>query len=165
MGHITRLVDFTQLKILNVEGNDNAFKNADAVENLMRVLRQRTSLEECTTELDFIGFPDYDDIVDNSMARNTRLRHAKELLSPRQPRTGWPIGSKSGIWYEAFAKMGRRDDNAGASAIFDILQKRPMLVEKRLRRPPESNGKVARSGSPTSSSNNSEKGRKRARSS
>jgi Leucine Rich repeat len=136
LGHITRLVEFKQLKNVHAQDNDVDVDNVEAMANFFRVLHQRTSLEVFQSEL-YDMIPSRVLTVNNVLARNTSLRHANELLAPRQPRTGLPIGSKSGIWCDAFAKMGR--STAGGSAIFDILQKRPALLEKQLPRPPHKN--------------------------
>jgi hypothetical protein len=74
-------------------------------------------------------------------ARNGNLVHAKSLLA-LQPRTGMPIGSKSGLWYMSFwnwTATSHQHDNggaiSGASAIYKVFQARPALLEKQLRRP------------------------------
>jgi hypothetical protein len=136
---------FEEIYDLFVNGTDAAVKN------LMHVLHQRTSLEGFETEL---GYREETAMTINTiLARNTNLRHAKELLALQQPsrRTtnalsplSMSIGSKSGIWYMAMAKMGRRGNSnnssnnssaVAASAIVHIFQTRTAILEKQLQRP------------------------------
>lgn len=65
-------------------------------------------------------------------ARNRSLRRTNSLLA-LQPRTRLPIPSKSGLWYKAIMTLGR--ETSGTSAIFDIFQKRPALLERQLQQP------------------------------
>jgi Leucine Rich repeat len=161
LGELARLVKFTELKKMHSEGNIHLFDDLDAMKNFISVLHKHTILEEFTIE--FYDYPQQKETVmaiDIILARNRSLKRANALLA-LQPRTGLPIGSKSGIWYMAMFKMGRfhnadmdddeDDDHAegsdngpdyaaaptypGASAIFKIFQARPAILEYQLPRP------------------------------
>jgi hypothetical protein len=121
------------LKKISTHSNYDLFDNSNARKRFVSVLRQHTSLEELPGHgLD--RFPE----IKSLLARNVRIRRAKELLA-LLPRTGLSIGSKSGLWSKAMEKLSSPPDYAttpaGASAIFHIFQARPAILEKQLRRP------------------------------
>jgi hypothetical protein len=106
-------------------------------------IQQNTSLEHINTEIDsYTRHRKAVILFYNALARNCSLRRAGELLA-LQPFSGMPIRSKSGLWCMAFEKFGansdyRTDGNGsytGASAIFKILQARPAILGKQLKRP------------------------------
>jgi Leucine Rich repeat len=129
--HITRLLELTRLKTIDLQCNRYVFVDSNAMQHFADVLSQHTGLEKLVG-LDKKRYP----AIHNMLVRNVRIRRAQELLAPRQPRTNVPIASKSGIWCVALSKLApRRNNSCGASAIFKILQARPAILEKQLRGP------------------------------
>jgi hypothetical protein len=151
----TRLVEFTQLKCLRAtalvmpHGDLHSYDaiGMDVIKNFISgVLHQNTIIEHF--ELGLYDWREVSPHREVTLAmraiseRNVILNQANALLAPRQPRTGVPIASKSGIWSVALAKMGRhktgttRDESLhearyhpGVSAIFKIFQARPAILE------------------------------------
>lgn len=120
-------------------------------------LRRNTSIE------DLPGFefrhssnrrPEREEIR-NLLIRNQGLRRADSLLQPHT-HTGTIIRSNSGVWQQAIVQLAQHQ--FGASAIFHMLQKRPGLLEPRLRRPRAAAGQEQ--DSPLAATDN---GRKRVR--
>jgi Leucine Rich repeat len=125
--------------------------------SFLPALHQNTSLEEAAqfhnreTTLDVNNFPPHRHVVvsvNNTLTRNRSLRRATALLQ-LQPGTALPIRSKRGLWCRAFDKWGKATPGGsehglpltwpGASAIFKVLQARPAILEKQLKRPASSN--------------------------
>jgi hypothetical protein len=142
LDNITRLVASTRLKTIYAHGlNYDLFRDEHAVQRFTDALRRYSSLEKMTG-IDALRFP----VINDFLARNCAMHRATALLA-LQPRTGRPIASKSGLWCVVFAKLapalgrpasiqvGGVPGYPGASAIFQILQARPAILEKQLRRP------------------------------
>jgi hypothetical protein len=101
---------------------------------LVQAFRENTNLETLPG-LDASRYNEFINEITKIMSflfRNRTMRQARSLLA-LQPQTGMPFGSKSGIWYMVMERLGR--DRAGASAIFQILSRRPAIFEVQRRRP------------------------------
>jgi hypothetical protein len=108
------IASFPRMKSLKrLHLNVDHFKLLIQHASFIPALRQNTSLEELSPLDDsapWCGTPMYmykAAVVAAKMllARNASIRRAKELLA-LQPRTGRPIGSKSGIWSIGMAQLG-----------------------------------------------------------
>jgi hypothetical protein len=102
----------------------------------LAALRRNTNLEDLPDlVLDF--YIDYrEEIMEikNLLVRNCNVKRALLLVQP-QPDTGNLIPSSSWILRRAIAQLAR-DTASGASAINQMLQRRPALLDAPMRRPP-----------------------------
>jgi hypothetical protein len=155
---ILRLAKLTRLKKIAVQGNRGLFDDNNAIRHFASALHRYSSSLEELLGLDLDRFA----VIRGILFRNRSIRHAQELLA-LQAGTGMPIASKSGIWCMAMEKFGQQrldqvmidddDDDEegegdsdhgpttavvaypGASAVYKILQTRPTIFEKQLKRP------------------------------
>jgi Leucine Rich repeat len=159
LDHITRLLVLTQLNTIGLGNNDDIFNDEDATQRFVSTLQQRESTIQGLPSIELCRFPGDEDSkivtlasIKNSLVRNQQLNHVNLLLlapppppppppPPQQqqqqsrPQPGSATAMMPKISHTATAKFATVPNNAGASAIFKLLQARPALLIKRIKRP------------------------------
>lgn len=137
LADVTRLVEFTRLKVMCISGNPCCTFTNDHDSfwrDFSRVLQANTSLDEFKAgDMGPSDLSTWGEIYE-ALCRNWALNRADSLLRALRPRrTGMmmSIGSKSGIWPRAIEQMD--SVVAGASGIFLIFKSRPLMFERPLR--------------------------------
>jgi hypothetical protein len=140
--NITRLVESTQLRTIDFRVNLGVFDDADATQHFVTTLQYKMS-----TVQDFNRYhreslfeQETCDIIERSLLRNKQLNRVNLLLAPtphvqQQNHNHEAAMMMYKTWHKAIAKFATVPDNAGASAIFKLIQARPALLETRLQRP------------------------------
>jgi hypothetical protein len=125
--------------------NSGIFNNQNATRHFVSTLQQKNSTVEWMPGLDDDFLGDSRDAtnasIQNSLVRNLQLnRVALLLVPPLQQQRQHPhaaTGMMLKISHQSIATFAAVPCNAGASAIFKLLQARPALLGKRLKRPPD----------------------------
>jgi Leucine Rich repeat len=165
---VIRLIKSTELKTIDFIIQDNAvfnhqdvFADEAATQRFVTTLQQQKSCVEEIPNLCWSHFCEKNNYNDDrlsyakscgnsigiTMTRNRQLNHVNSLLlapittipQQQQQRNAGTLMLKT--YHTAIAKFGRVRNNAGASAIFNLLTSRPQLLEKRIKRPSPTNAR------------------------
>jgi hypothetical protein len=145
LADITRLLESTRLKKVEFfYGNQNLWLGADATEHFVTTLpRKQSSLQALPNVAPYDSYFPFDSgaascaSIKNSLKRNQQLNRVNLLLvpPPQQQQRRRAATMMLRISHKAIAKFASIPINAGACAIFKLLQARPSILEKRLKRP------------------------------
>jgi Leucine Rich repeat len=142
---ITHMIGSTQLKTI-FSCNGGIFNDQDATQRFVTTLQQkRSSIQELPWFSDYLHGnirAAMNACIKLSLIRNQQLNRVALLLVPpppplqRRQQQQHATSMMLKISHKAIAKFATVPNNAtGASAIFKLLQARPALLEKRIKRP------------------------------
>jgi hypothetical protein len=142
---ITRMLkSMPRLDTMYLQGNPFVFVDEDATQHFVTTLHQTKSSVQ---ELPLIRKKDFPvnirdasyASIQNSLIRNQQLNRVALLLAPPPlpplQRQQHATRMMLKISHKSITKFATIPNNAGASAIFKLLQARPAILEKRLRQP------------------------------
>jgi Leucine Rich repeat len=159
MGDITRLIESTRIQTMEIFFGNNVLENEDATQHFVSTLQNKNSTLQDMPDMSWVYFQNVVVLahIRFCLNRNEQLNRVASLLlvpqstlpPPRQQqqqqqhhhhqKTQYTTSSSMmliKISVRAIAKFAAVTGNAGASAIFKLLQARPALLGKRsIKRP------------------------------